>query len=642
MSHIRVSRIAMVCLLCLMADSLWARGGTATGGRGTGEQRQGGGFRAGVNGRGGPPQAGPSREASVPQSGGNHGPGAPTGTGRGSPPPASVGIHENQPGAQRPPIGSNHLNEGPRREGLPKREFPQGREIHNGMPGREMHREAGVPGPGGPMGPHGGGRPPEGHYGGHGPYRPEMMHTAGPHWQGYHEAYFGNHPVHLARPGYYPSYYYHPWYHGPWAGHPWGWGWGYGPGVTFGLAGSGWSVGVSNGWGYPVYYGPYGPYGYWGRPLGWGFGGWGLGTTVYTSGYYVYENPYYSAALYPTIVYDYSRPIPVVTRTAPATAAAGATGNWPPSGQTPVLDNRDFVAALEAFRRGDYSRALSEVDIAIQSSPSDAVMHEFRSLVLFALRDYRQSAAVAHSVLAVGPGWDYTTMSSLYPDPFTYSDQLRQLEDYSRRNPRAADAHFLLAYHSMINSRKEVAAAELQQVINLMPNDRLAVELLTMVKGPPKAAAPTQIAQNNSASSTPSRTYDGTTTLLSNTPYEPRQSPSTALASAAPATATSAPPAPEAVDKSRLPGTWNASRTDGSKFQLQLTDDGKFTWTYSSPNHQDEELTGSYSIEGPVLILERGEGGALAGVAKFTGDAQMNFKLVGAPTEDQGLDFERS
>jgi tetratricopeptide (TPR) repeat protein len=471
----------------------------------------------------------------------------------------------------------------------------------------------------------------EGPHGGPGNYRPEMMHSPGPHWEGYHHAHVGNHNVHLAHPGYHPSYYYHPWYHGPWGGHPWGWGWGYAPGVNFGLAGSGWAVSVGNAWGYPAYYGPYGPYGYWGRPLGWGFGGWGLGTTVYTSGYYVYENPYYSPVIYNTVVYDYSRPIPVVTQVAATNGAALSSGG-PATGSAPQVNNPAFDAAREAFRRGDYAQALANIDAAIRATPSDAVMHEFRSLVLFAMRDYRQSAAVAHSVLAVGPGWDYTTMSSLYPDPFTYSAQLRQLEDYTRQHPRAAEAHFLLAYHSMINSRKDAAIQELQQVVSLMPNDRLAGELLTMVKGPPKTVPATNVAA--SPFPPPKTTYDGTTVLLSD--------PKPATAAPRPATTVAGAPSPEPIDQALLPGTWNASRDDGSQFHLTLTEEGTFVWKFSSPNQKEEELRGKYSVDGPVLILERKEGGALAGTAVLNGTDQMKFKMVGAPPQDDGLDFEKS
>ena len=621
----RVRLFVMVCLMTLCSSLLWARGGSGAGGNrgGNGGGGVGGGFRGGAgnapHSNSAPaPSAHPGSAAPAPAP--HPGPSAPApGPPVGGPPAhGAVGIHGNQP-VNRQAIGGNRIGEAPHREV---------------MHGGEIHHEPAHMGERRFEGPHGGlhGGP----YGGPGGYRPEMMHSPGAHWNGYHQAYVGNHPIHLARPGYYPSYYYHPWYHGPWGGHPWGWGWGFGPGVTFGLGGSGWSVSVGSGWGYPAYYGPYGPYGYWGRPLGWGFGGWGLGTTVYTSGYYVYENPYYSPVMYPTVVYDYSRPIPVMAQ-APQRVPAGSPGSPPPEGP-PILDNPEFDAAREAFKRGNYSTALSMVDSAIRNSQSDAVMHEFRSLVLFAMRDYHQSAAVAHSVLAVGPGWDYTTMSSLYPNPFVYSDQLRMLEDYTRANPRAADAHFLLAYHNMINSRKEGAVEELQQVIRLMPTDRLAKELLAMVQGPPPStpAAPVSQASNASRSKT---TFDGSSfdASVKPAPNDPYTNPPVARTADAPTSA----PTPKDVDKTLLPGTWNASRKDGSKFRLTLTEDGKFAWKFSSPNQKGEELSGNYTVDGPVLILERKEGGALAGTANFSADEEMNFKLVGAPPEDNGLDFQK-
>ena len=605
-NRVQLGRIAVVCLISLSLGPVWARGG---GGRGGSGAPAAGGFRGGAPaggnaaGRSAPPAPAPAGggaqhsnpggagAAPAPHPGGAAGTphpggvaGAPHPGGAANVPHGNVGIHGNQPmhgGA----VGANHI--------------------------------------GGPV------------HGGPGAYHAEMMHSPGAHWNGYHQAYMGNHPVHLAHPGYRPSYYYHPWYHGPWGGHAWGWGWGFGPGVTFGFAGSGWGVGIGTGWGYPAYYGPYGPYGYWGRPLGWGYGGWGLGTTVYSSGYYVYVNPYYTPAIYPTVVYDYSRPIPVMVQASPGTPSGSLPG-LPPPESPPILDNPAFDAAREAFKRGDYQTALAHVDSAIRRSSSDAVMHEFRSLVLFALHDYRQSAAVAHSVLAVGPGWDYTTMSSLYPDPFVYSDQLRRLEDYTREHPRAADAHFLLAYHGMISSRKEVAIDELRQVIRLMPEDRLAGELLAMVQGPPKSPQTPQVAKSNPFAE-PRRVYDGTSNPVTGDsekyPRDPVKSPEVPIGQS---------PDLASVDKTLLPGEWNASREDGSRFRLLLTDEGTFVWKFSAPNHKSEELTGHYSVDGPVLILERKEGGALAGTARFTGDAQMNFKLVGAPPEDKGLDFGKS
>ena len=528
----------------------------------------------------------------------------------------AVGIHRNQPAMHRESFGGNHFG-----EVRPDPKMSQG----SGMPHGGMPHSGEVRHPGGIQYgvriSHGPDRP----HGGPGAFRGEMLHSPGAHWNGYHQAYIGQHPVRLAHAGYHPSYYHHPWHHGPWGGQAWGWGWGYGPGVTFRYTSSGWGAGTD--WGYPGYGYPDGPYGYGGRPLGWGLGGWGLGTTVYTSGYYVYENPYCTPIVAQTMIYDYSQPIPVSTQPLPSGVTSSLPGLPPIEGLTPG-ENPAFGIARDSFRNGDYPAALREIDAAIQQSPTDAVVHEFRSLVLFALHDYHQSAAVIHSVLAVGPGWNYTTLSSLYPNPFVYSDQLRQLEDFTRENPRMADAHFLLAYHDLINSRKEGAIAELQQVLNLIPGDRLASELLAMVKGPPKVSQPVAVPVQGRSAPKPRTIFDGTSDPLLSDPPNPLP-------------ASSKPNPLKPVDASKLWGIWNATREDGARFQLILTDDSQFTWVFTAPNQAMERLSGHYNIDGPVLVLERQEGGGLAGTAEPQSDAQFHFKLVGGPSEDPGLDFSK-
>jgi len=438
-------------------------------------------------------------------------------------------------------------------------------------------------------------------------HTPGAIHPVNAHV--YNQMYFGNHALHLAGAGYYPSYYHHPWYHGPWSGNAWGWGWGLGPGLGFGFGGGGWGIGIGSGWGYGGYGGygyPYGPYGYWGRPLGWGFGGWGLGGLAYNSGYYPYYNPYYVPVVNQPIVYNYSTPIPVATQD-PGVAVADTAADEPPP--VPQSDNPDFDAAREAFKVGDYGAALASVDAAIAKVSTDAVLHEFRALVLFAMQNFQQAAGVIHSLLAVGPGWDWTTMSSLYADPDIYTQQLRVLEDYTLAHPKAADAHFLLAYHYTICSHSDAAAAQLQQVVRLMPSDRLAGELLQMIQGPPKQTEPSEppAPGAQSASTTPSD--EG--------------------------------PQPDPIDKDLLPGSWRSARNDGSKFELKLTDDGNFTWKFSPPKQKGEEFGGTYTVDGPVLALERKEGGALAGVVTFDGNSKFNFRMVGAPPQDKGLDFSK-
>ena len=69
--------------------------------------------------------------------------------------------------------------------------------------------------------------------------------------------------------------------------------------------------------------------------------------------------------------------------------------------------------------------------------PRDSVVHEFRSLVLFALKKYPEAASAIYAVLSAGPGWDWTTMGSLYPSVGAYTPQLRALEEFVKANPKS-------------------------------------------------------------------------------------------------------------------------------------------------------------------------------------------------------------
>ena len=73
-------------------------------------------------------------------------------------------------------------------------------------------------------------------------------------------------------------------------------------------------------------------------------------------------------------------------------------------------------AARDAFLQGNYRAALSQANRAIAGNPNDPLPHEFRSLACFALKQYKEAAAGAYAVLSAGPGWDWTTLSSFYPD----------------------------------------------------------------------------------------------------------------------------------------------------------------------------------------------------------------------------------
>src|SRR5262249_17033669 len=116
-------------------------------------------------------------------------------------------------------------------------------------------------------------------------------------------------------------------------------------------------------------------------------------------------------------------------------------------------------------------------------------LHQFRALVFFALKDYKQAAATLYAVLSAGPGWDWTTLGGMYASSTTYSDQLRELEQYVKTNPSAADGPFVLGYQYLTCGHTEAARRQYEEVLNLQPDDRLSAQLLKLMRGDPSAPA---------------------------------------------------------------------------------------------------------------------------------------------------------
>lgn len=418
-----------------------------------------------------------------------------------------------------------------------------------------------------------------------------------------------NRTVNLANTSYQPAINRHPQYLGYWngnyggyggygGGYGNGFGGGFGSGLGFGL-GSSLGFGLGGGYGGYGWGGGYGGYGY--RPLGWGLGAWGLGALAYNSGYLGYSNPYYNNSYGSYGNYNYSQPIPVSYVYAPTTTPAnGNTSNATSScGQS--LDD-----AIAAFKLNNYDASLDLVNKGLIQCPDDSVLHEFRALVLFAKGDYQQSAATIHSVLAVGPGWNWTTLSSLYPSVSIYTSQLRALEASSKLNPQDGASRFLLAYHYMADGYPDAAERQLQQVVKLVPSDRVAVDVLRMVTKP-AADQPTDSGQQP-------------------TPNPPGEA------------ARAATPEIKPIDAAMLVGTWHANRDDGSKFELTLTNAANFNWKFTQ-KETVQEFGGTYTVEGNVLALERKDGGSLIAGVVPNGEQKFNFKLLGAPQEDPGLNF---
>lgn len=389
--------------------------------------------------------------------------------------------------------------------------------------------------------------------------------------------------------------------------------WGMGSGLGFGL-GSGLLGGYGRGFGYGGYgmgyggyglggyglggyglgYGGYGMgYGGYGGLLGWGLPSWGMGNWPYTYGYSAYANPYYAATTTGAAYLNYSQPLAIDT-TEPAQTSVDAAST-------------EFAAARDAFKAGDYNAALQKVDQALGTLPNDVDLHEFRSLTLFALGRYSESAAGLYAVLNRGPGWNWATLSGLYPNVDTFTSQLRSLEKYAAANPSAASARFDLAYLYMGMGSTDAAADQLREVVKLEPDDQLSRQLLADVSSP--TAGPENAAATATASAAP----------------------------AAPPEEKEASPPPPAS----LAGDWKAQGAGGTSIDLNLKPDNQFTWTTKGKDGP-KSFSGTAAVGTGILTLASGDGMVIVGRVTGTPDGGFKFKLIGGGPDDPGLTFSRT
>jgi tetratricopeptide (TPR) repeat protein len=358
---------------------------------------------------------------------------------------------------------------------------------------------------------------------------------------------------------------------------------------AFGYAAAGGPAGQwSRSWG--GWYNGYGPawgYGRWDYlwnqyPVAMGFGAtmWGLNALAYTYGISNYYNPYYDGGG----AVSYAAPI----------SGDPAYENQQAADADPADDplTQLVTAARSAFYGKQYDEALRLTDEALKQVPRDAAINEFRSLCLFALGRYKESAATIHAVLAAGPGWDWTTMIGLYPNQDTYTEQLRKLEAAVVADPKSADTRFLLAYHYLTTNHTTEAVELLQQVVQLQPQDQLSADLVKMY-------APT--------------------------------------GDVPPAQTTAAPPdlSAPAYPLDKLQGDWTAD-SDGGQFKLSLGSDEAFTWSFTR-NGQPQSVTGAYTVRGNNLVMQPNTGGTMLSTIALTDDRTLTF----TPIDGKPLTFHR-
>lgn len=335
-----------------------------------------------------------------------------------------------------------------------------------------------------------------------------------------------------------------------------------------------------------------------GRPYSWG--GWNSGkiqvsggavVSPWRFGYWGYSNPYYTPVNNAPAYINYSRPIIATTL-----LADGQPGGYGVDPATQDRADQFFAAARSAFFVGDYQSAQAQVDQALSLVPNDTVMHEFRALVLFATQQYRPASGAIYALLSSGPGWDWTTLIGLYPSVEVYTQHLRTLERVCLENPRASEAHFLLAYHYMTAGHTDSAAEEYQQVLAVNPSDTLSSQLLTSLVGPAGGVQAAQLPPNLPA---------------------------------------------QDVDPRFLIGNWSASRNDGSNFSLSLGRDGSYRWRYSQGAGRPQEFSGDYTVADNVLVLKLDGQPTMVGTVTPLSRNSFNFRISGADQSDPGLTFQQ-
>jgi tetratricopeptide (TPR) repeat protein len=316
---------------------------------------------------------------------------------------------------------------------------------------------------------------------------------------------------------------------------------------------------------------------------------WGLNAAAYGFGYWGYSNPYYTES-YPVgggSYVDYSQPIAMDSApTEPVAATAEAAA--------PAPGMADFDTARQAFYQGDYAGALAATNKALAAMPNDPIIHEFRALVMFAQGKYKEAAAGLYSILSVGPGWDWTTLVSLYPNVEVYTKQLRALEAVVKQQPNANDAHFVLAYHYMTMGSKEAAATQYKAIYKQTPQDNLVKQLLLLTGGEEALGTPR----------------------------------------------TATPPAPTAptINATELVGKWSSTGQGNSKFAMELTKDGSFSWSFTQAG-KTQSVKGVYAVNENVLAMEPESGGVMLAEVTQPQGGSFGFQMLGAPPGDPGLKF---
>ncbi len=299
--------------------------------------------------------------------------------------------------------------------------------------------------------------------------------------------------------------------------------------------------------------------------------------------------------------------------------------------------------------------------------PASDDVHEFHGLVLFAMGDYQKAAAIAHTTLDAGPGWNWNVVQTLYPSPDTYTQQLRGLEHYISEHPNQAATRFLLGYEYLMLGHLNAARRQFDRVVALEPRDQLAKNIVAGLSKAPGVTGQPQVGSNPSGGTNPSGSTAGSNPsgMPSGTPAGiPSETPTgTMKVPQGPGTAggpglngpsnptgptmPATPPQPTtpagngAISAQALNGSWKSSPAPGVTIEATLQADKHFTWKFTEGG-QAKSFNGTYTLQGDNLVLTRDDDGQkMDGTVTMSGDKGFRFRLRNTDPNDPGLEFSK-
>lgn len=151
----------------------------------------------------------------------------------------------------------------------------------------------------------------------------------------------------------------------------------------------------------------------------------------------------------------------------------------------PVEEN-SLEIGIVSFRARDLTTALTIVNDLLRTSPGNAHLLQFRSLVYFAMGNYRSASVDIREAVFLGKLWTVDVLAKLYETADVYGKDVSALRAVIDAGGGtllvSTEPLFLLAYHQVVTGNYEVARDTLQQLLALQPNDRVARALLSTIE----------------------------------------------------------------------------------------------------------------------------------------------------------------